>query len=59
MKGKQMLIKMIRDNGSYKKDTIYEVEDKKATELLTAGYCVRAKEKKTNTKKQGKTNEPK
>ncbi len=70
MKGNNMLIKMLKDNGSYQKGQTYEIEDKKAIELLTASCCVRAKEKKeatetasvekkVSTKKQGKADETK
>lgn len=40
-----MLVKMIRNKGNLTAGKSYNFDDKKATELLTEGYCVRLKEK--------------
>lgn len=40
-----MLVKMIRNKGNLIAGKSYNFDDKKATELLTEGYCVRLKEK--------------
>ena len=36
-----MQIKMIRDYGAFKKGKTYDLGQKKTTELLTGGFCVR------------------
>lgn len=36
-----MKVKMVRDCGAFKKGQTYDLGQKKSTELLTGGYCVR------------------
>lgn len=36
-----MKVKMIRDCGAFKKGQTYDLGQKKSTELLTGGFCVR------------------
>ncbi len=36
-----MKVKMIRDCGAFKKGKTYDLGQKKSTELLTGGFCVR------------------
>ena len=44
-----MQIKMIRDKDNLKKEQTYDIDEKKATDLLTAGYCLRVRLKAEDT----------
>ena len=40
-----MKIKMLHDKGNLKKGKIYDFNEKKTTELLTGGHCIRVWDK--------------
>lgn len=44
-----MQITMIRNKGAFKKGQTYDLGQKKSTELLTGGYCVRVNLSKNKT----------